>query len=154
MKDVKYKNDNYNFAYRVSALIFNKERTKILVFYGNDTDFYMLPGGKVKELEKSEEAIRREIEEEIGWKNLKFDFIGVSEEIVISKKENIQELTLTYMSIYNGEIVEKSFKSIESDWINFKWINVDEINKYKFHPSKIIEFINNNKQHIVEELIF
>ena len=66
MCDIKYKNSNYNFAYRVSALIFNKEKTKILLFYGNDTNFYMLPGGKVKELEKSNEAIKREIQEEIG----------------------------------------------------------------------------------------
>lgn len=57
MCDIKYKNSNYNFAYRVSALIFNKEKTKILLFYGNDTNFYMLPGGEVKELEKSNEAI-------------------------------------------------------------------------------------------------
>ena len=71
MCDIKYKNSNYNFAYRVSALIFNKEKTKILLFYGNDTNFYMLPGGKVKELEKSNEAIKREIQEEIGWKDLK-----------------------------------------------------------------------------------
>lgn len=49
MCDIKYKNSNYNFAYRVSALIFNKEKTKILLFYGNDTNFYMLPGEKVKE---------------------------------------------------------------------------------------------------------
>ena len=53
MCDIKYKNSNYNFVYRVSALIFNKEKTKILLFYGNDTNFYMLPGGKVKELEKA-----------------------------------------------------------------------------------------------------
>ena len=66
MCDIKYKNSNYNFVYRVSALIFNKEKTKILLFYGNDTNFYMLPGGKVKELEKSNEAIKREIQEEIG----------------------------------------------------------------------------------------
>ena len=98
MCDIKYKNSNYNFAYRVSALIFNKEKTKILLFYGNDTNFYMLPGGKVKELEKSNEAIKREIQEEIGWKDLKFDFIGVSEEIVKSNKANIQEITLTYKS--------------------------------------------------------
>ena len=64
MCDIKYKNSNYNFVYRVSALIFNKEKTKILLFYGNDTNFYMLPGGKVKELEKSNEAIKREIQEE------------------------------------------------------------------------------------------
>lgn len=155
MCDIKYKNSNYNFAYRVSALIFNKEKTQILLFYGNDTNFYMLPGGKVKELEKSNEAIKREIQEEIGWKDLKFDFIGVSEEIVKSNKENIQELTLTYKSIYDGKILDKTFKGIESDWINFEWVKIEEIDKYEIHPTKIKDFIKNEKQtnHIIEEII-
>ena len=46
----------------------------------------MLPGGKVHELEKSEEAIKREIIEELGLNNLKFDLVGISEEIVKDKK--------------------------------------------------------------------
>lgn len=52
MSDIKYQNDHYNFAYRVSALIYNKEKTKILIFRGNDMNFYMLPGGKVREFDK------------------------------------------------------------------------------------------------------
>ena len=73
IKDVKYNDDNFFFLYRVSALIFNKDKTKILLFYGNDMDYYMLPGGKVHQLEKSEDAIKREIIEELGFNNLKFD---------------------------------------------------------------------------------
>ena len=141
MHDIKYKNNNYNFAYRVAAIIFNKEKTKILLFYGDDMDFYMLPGGKVKELEKSKEAISREIKEEIGWENLNFDFIGVSEEIVKDNNEYIQELTLMYKCIYTGELSDKSFKGVESDWLNFKWVNITEIEQYNIHPSNIIDFI-------------
>ena len=58
IKDIKYNNDTFFFLYRVSALIFNKDKTKILLFYGNDMDYYMLPGGKVHQLEKSEDAIK------------------------------------------------------------------------------------------------
>lgn len=80
MEDIIYKRDKFYFIYRVSAVIFNKDKTKILLFYGNDSDYYMLPGGKVHELENSQKAIKREILEELGFKNLKFDFIGISEE--------------------------------------------------------------------------
>ncbi|MFR8145309.1 MAG: hypothetical protein ACLU8Y_00420 [Clostridia bacterium] len=52
MNDIKYKSGNFNFAYRVSSIILNKDKTKILLFYGNDMNFYMLPGGKVKEKRK------------------------------------------------------------------------------------------------------
>ena len=81
MNDIKYRNGNFNFAYRVSAIIYNADETKILLFYGDDMDFYMLPGGKVKEQENSVNAIKREIYEELGYENLEFKFAGVSEEL-------------------------------------------------------------------------
>ena len=31
------------------AIIYNEDETKILLFYGDEMDLYMLPGGKVKE---------------------------------------------------------------------------------------------------------
>ena len=154
MNDIKYKNENFNFAYRVSAIIYNADETKILLFYGNDMDFYMLPGGKVKEQEKSEDAIKREIFEELGYENLEFNFAGVSEELIAEKDTYIQEITLTYKCKYNGEIMDNSFKSKESDWINFKWVEISELNEYNIHPSKISLLVNNNCNQIVVEKNF
>ena len=155
MKDIKYNKDNFFFIYRVSALIFNKDKTKILLFYGNDSDFYMLPGGKVKEFEKSRDAINREIKEEIGYDNLEYDLIGISEELVKNEENNIQQLTLTYKSTYNGEISDLPFKSKESDWINFKWVEIEELENYNIHPKKIIKMVKNNNtiNHLIEEII-
>lgn len=155
MEDLKYNRDNFFFIYRVSALIFNKDKTKILLFYGNDSDFYMLPGGKVKEFEKSRDAINREIKEEIGYDNLEYDLIGISEELVKNEENNIHQLTLTYKSTYNGEISDLQFKSKESDWINFKWVEIEELENYNIHPKKIIKMVKNNNtiNHLIEEII-
>ncbi len=154
MEDIKYENNNFKFSYRVSAIIYNSDKTKILLFMGNDSDYYMLPGGKVKELEKSTDAIKREIKEEIGFDNLDFELAGISEEIVKNNNENIQQITLTYRCIYNGEITKETFKSIESDWINFKWVNLNEINQYKIHPQNIQSMLKdcNTIKHLVEEI--
>ena len=152
MNDIKYDRDNFSFAYRVSAIIYNKDKTKILLFYGNDMDYYMLPGGKVHQLEKSEDAIKREIIEELGFDNLKFDLVGISEEIVKDKKNDIHQITLTYKCIYEDEISKEPFKSIESDWINFKWVAINELDNYKIHPSNIKDMVknDNNINHLVE----
>ena len=152
IKDIKYNGDNFSFAYRVSALIFNQDKTKILLFYGNNMDYYMLPGGKVHELEKSEDAIKREIMEELGYKDLEFNLCGISEEIVKNKENDIHQITLTYKSIYEDEISKEPFKSIESDWINFKWVDIDQLANYKIHPSNIKEMVKNNDSinHLVE----
>ena len=150
MNDIKYDKDNFSFAYRVSAIIYNGDKTKILLFRGNDSNFYMLPGGKVHELEKSEDAIKREIKEEIGFEDLEFEMAGVSEEIV--KEKNIHQITFTYKTIYKNEIKEEKFKSIETDWINFEWVNIHELENYEIHPSSIIKFIENEFTHLVEML--
>ena len=153
MNDIKYDKDNFSFAYRVSAIIYNSDKTKILLFRGNDRNFYMLPGGKVHELEKSEDAIRREIKEEIGFEDLEFEMAGVSEEIV--KEKNIHQITFTYKTIYKDEIKEEKFKSIETDWINFEWVDVNKLNNYEIHPSNIIKMLNNSKfEHLVEEISY
>lgn len=152
-EDILFNEKNFNFAYRVSAVIFNKEKTKILLFYGNDMDYYMLPGGKVRQMEKSQDAIKREILEELGFDNLDFELLGISEEIIKEKEQNIHQITLTYKCIYNGEILQVPFKSKETDWINFKWVNIEDIANYSIHPTNVLDFIKEkeNIKHIVEE---
>lgn len=75
----------------------------------------------------------------------------MSEELISEEDNYIQEITLTYKCKYNGEIMEKSFKSEESDWINFKWIEISKLSEYNIHPSKISFIINNISNHIAEE---
>ena len=84
MEDIKYENNKFKFAYRVSAIIYNVDKTKILLFTGNDSEFYMLPGGKVKELERSTDAIKREIKEEVVFKRNSYKIVVRD----FTKKEN------------------------------------------------------------------
>lgn len=158
MNDIKYENNNFKFAYRVSAIIYNLDKTKILLFTGNDSDYYMLPGGKVKELEESIEAIKREIKEETGFENLDFELVGISEEIIKANEENVQQITFTYTTIYNEKICNQQFKSIESDWINFKWVRIDELSKCKIHPNCVVEMLEGKNikkiTHTIESRIF
>ena len=155
MCDIKYKNSNYNFVYRVSALIFNKEKTKILLFYGNDSDYYMLPGGKINELEESIDAIKREIKEELGWENLEYKFLGISEELVNDKGYNNHQINLIYKGIYKNKIDKEEFKGLEGDWINFKWVDVKDINNYKIYPNIVNEMVkdSNKIHHSIDNLI-
>lgn len=53
----------------------------------------------------------------------------------------------------DADIKNAKFKSTESDWINFEWIKIDELEEYEIHLTRIKEFINDIKQinHIIEE---
>ena len=42
--DIKHIEKDYQFLYRTSAVIFNKDKSKVLLFNVEGRKFYMLPG--------------------------------------------------------------------------------------------------------------
>ncbi len=147
-------NDN-KFFYRVSAIILNEDLSKILLFRVKDKDLYMLLGGKVKMLEESKKAIIREIKEELGYENIDFDFLGISEEFVNAKGYNNHQLNIIYKGIYKDNIKENVFCGLEGDWALYEWIDINDINKYNVFPVNIKEMLKNLNinYHIVENLL-
>ena len=154
VRDIVYDGKDFHYIYRVGALIYNYDKSKVLLYYGNNADFYMLPGGKVKVLETSKKAIKRELKEELGFDNLEFDFAGISEEIIKDNVFNVHQLTLIYKCIYNGRITETNIKGKDSDYNNFEWIDIQDLKKLKTHPKEIYTLIENDNiiKHIVEEI--
>ena len=65
--NLDFRNNNYRFNARASVIIFNADKTKILLFRVEDgRDYYMLPGGRIEIFEDSKSAIAREVREELG----------------------------------------------------------------------------------------
>lgn len=153
--DIRYINNDFQFLLRVSTLIFNKDETKVLLFNVEGREFYMLPGGKINELEESIDAVKREVKEELGWNNISYKFLGISEEFVTDKGYNNHQINLIYKGIYNENIIEESFKGLEGDWINFKWIDVKDIDNYEIYPKIVKNMIldTNEIYHSIDNLI-
>ena len=63
IKDISFKIDNNKFNYRVCAIIINDN--KILTLRDEVSPYYHLPGGRVQIGETAEEALLREIREEL-----------------------------------------------------------------------------------------
>lgn len=147
--------DNFRFNARASALIYSKNQDKVLLFNIEGRDFYMLPGGRINELEESLQTIRREIMEELGWDNLEFSFLALSEEFVNAKGYDNHQLNIIYKAIYNESINEIKIKGLDGDYINFEWVDIEEINKYEVFPSGIKKIILNqtSENHFVDNFI-
>ena len=109
---------------------------------------------KEKLIDKLEELGAKKVGE-FNQKRYVYDLNPVQENKWIRLRTNGKETTLTYKSIYDGKILDKTFKGIESDWINFKWVKIEEIDKYEIHPTQIKDFIKNEEptNHIIEEII-
>lgn len=150
MKDIRYKENNYQFHYRTSAIIYNKDKTKILLFKSSNRDFYMLPGGKVNELESSEDALKREVQEETGLKINIIDFKCFSECVVTDKEMTYQQVEAIYEASYNDEINNDEFNGLEGNWILFKWFNINNWDNILIEPKGIKDILKNNKNHIVD----
>ncbi len=154
--DVKIIGENYKFKFRVSGVfIYNN---KILVNkYGEDS--YCLPGGYVEIGENSEEAILRELKEEI---NLDFNissFLGITENFFVNlRSQKTHGIDFYYRVNLNDENdYEKiDYNRIENDkggiiQHHFKWIDLSELEKYNLLPSCIKNEIKENNKvfHIV-----
>jgi len=153
--NLDFKRDNFRFNARASALIYNNDQNKVLLFNVEGRNNYMLPGGRIEELEESINTIQREVREEIGWDNLEFSFLTLSEEFVNDKGYDNHQLNIIYKTIYKNPIDKINFKGLEGDWINFEWIDIDKIEQYEIFPNGIKEIIlnKNASNHFVENLI-
>lgn len=146
--DIDYSKDNYRFNARASAVIYSKDKSKILLFKIGGRDYFLLPGGRINMYEDSKNAIRREIKEETGFE-IDFQFLSVLENFIERNGIKILQYNFLYKGIYDGKTTD--FKCKDRDNQFFKWINVKDIGNYKIYPESIDLIINMNINHLIEK---
>ena len=124
------------------------KENKLLVGEGydpvRDLTFYRCLGGGIEFLEKSEDALKREFQEEIHANILIKEFLGVSENIFQLKGKDAHEIVL----FYSIDIDPKDYKDeyiIKDTCGEFKakWIDIDEFkNKNKtLFPVEVFKYL-------------
>lgn len=147
--DLKMEINNNSFHSRASAIIYNKDKTKVLLFKIEDgRDFYLLPGGKIKFNEDSKNAIKREILEETGY-DLEYGLCSLEENFLKRKSQNIMQYNFCYKAIYNGKIDKVDFNCLDHEGQTFHWIDIDKLDKIKILPQKTISYIKSNNLNII-----
>lgn len=149
MSDLSIIIDGIKFNVRVGLLI--KRRSDILIECNSDYDFVVLPGGRVKTLESSEDALIREINEEmkIDLTNYNLEFIGIDENFF--ELDNIKYHEVYF--IYKIEIDENNddFKdgmiNYDSKVNYYKWINILDLKGVNLLPKSLISIIDSNGIH-------
>ncbi len=149
MSDLSIIIDGVKFNFRVGLLV--KKKKQVLVECNPDYDFVVLPGGRVKTLESSEDALIREINEEmkIDLTNYNLEFIGIDENFF--ELDNIKYHELYF--IYKIEIDENNdnFKdgmiNYDSKVNYYKWINILDLKEVNLLPKSLISIIDSNGIH-------
>ena len=141
-KDIRLMIDDVKFSLRSVGVL--KKNNKILFQKRKDDEFWALPGGAIGVLERSKDVIVRELEEEIGLKDIKvirplwfveyfFKFDGVNQhQYIIGYLLDIDD---------NQEIINKDeIEGIEKDKnIIYKWIDLKDINNSNIKPDYLKE---------------
>lgn len=149
--NIDFEKNNYRFNARASAIIFNKEKNKVLLFKAEDEkDYFLLPGGRIEFYEDSLTAIKREIMEELGY-TIDFSLCSIQENFVVKNNQKISQYCFCYKGIFDGDIDDSKFVCKDNNGQYFYWIDIDKLSNYKIYPESTIKLINSNKlEHIIE----
>ncbi len=145
--DISFKTELGKFNYRVCAVIINDK--KLLVMRDNHADYFYLPGGRVQFNETAENAVLRELKEELNIdakiiRPLYFNQNFFFEDVL---KVNYHEIGVYYLiDISKTDILSRgnSFKGVETTKNQlFEWMSFDDVKKSYLYPLFIKENIDN-----------
>lgn len=151
--DIKIKNNDIKFKVRVSGIIIINN--KLLVDKYNETK-YCLPGGYVELGETTEEGLIREIKEEVNIDVNIDSFMGIIENFFYGRNNEYTQALDFYYKVSPKDINDinlNDYEYIENDkgFIikhEFKWIDINELDKFNLVPDNLIDIIKENKNEI------
>lgn len=117
-------------GYEICARALIRKEGKILVCRFKGRDFYFFPGGHVEWFEKSEDALRRELKEELDMETGQMEYVGTVENIYEDNGEKHHEINLVFKVDPVGEVKDKSMED-DSD---FFFLSTDDFSKETVLP--------------------
>ena len=136
MKDLSLMIDDVKFNYRAGLLI--ERNGKVLVECNPEIDFVTLPGGRVKSLESSFDALKRELGEEMGIELNKDEvqMRAVIENFFEMDNKKYHELYFLYKLEVKSkdERFKNDMKNIDSKASYYKWVDKDKLDEVNLLP--------------------
>ena len=145
--DVSFMNDdNIKLNVRVAGLI--TDSNKVLLQTCDKTDFYSLPGGRVKYMEDSLCAIKRELKEELGIiiKDKDIELIDMLENFFVFDDTKYHEYLFIYKisNCYNLKNKD-NFKTLDKASSTNSWHDLDKVPNLNVKPEIIKKLVYTKK---------
>ncbi|MES5893612.1 MULTISPECIES: NUDIX hydrolase [Bacillus cereus group] len=152
--DLTFKVEETCFNYRVGAIC--KHDNKILILQNEGEDYWYVPGGRVKMLENSEDALRRELAEELGVPIEVKRLIWSVESFFTLSERKFHEISFYYeVELHelpaNG--VDQYILEEEGRTYVFKWVPVEALDAYNLQPAFIKDKVKDMAIHVEHILL-
>ena len=136
--DISFICGNEKFNYRVCAMMISEN--KILAMHDDRSPYFYLPGGRVAMGETAENAVIREVQEELGITPKIIRPLWLNQAFFTEDVDNLHyhELCLYYlMDVSDTGLLEKGnkFTSTEGHRTHsFEWLEFDRLKDEYFYP--------------------
>ena len=145
--DITVNVEDYVLNVRASGIIIHDN--KILLHKNINEEHYALIGGRVAIGESSEEALKREVMEEIGKEVEVIEGLTTVENFFEMKGSKYYEILFVHKLEFKDENDKKivdTIKNVEGkDYLIYEWIDIDEIDKYPLRPKVIKDMLKDKK---------
>ena len=145
--DISFKMENQKFNYRVCAMIISEN--KILAMNDERSPYFYLPGGRVMLGETAEQAVVREVQEELGVTPRIARALWLNQAFFTDEVDDIRyhELCIYFlMDISATNLLERgrAFTLTEGKHIHtFEWLEFDRLKDEYFYPAFLKKEIYN-----------
>ncbi len=153
--DIKINTTDKHFKFRVCGIL--EHNGKYLTVRIQDNEFLCLPGGHVEIGENTDQAICREIEEELGFPVKIKRLMAIAQNFFKAEDGSWHEFSYYYLvEAKNPEDVnENDYVRIENDKgemkkLEFKWLTKSEFSTLDFRPDFVSKLLSLDKTvHII-----
>lgn len=145
--DISFKTKHGRFNYRVSAVIIRNDC--LLTMQDNAYSYSYLPGGRVKMGETSEQAMRREMQEELHADLSLLRPMWFCQDFFTEEDtgERFHEICIYYL-VDGNSLPEVPFSYAEGERINrFSWTPLGDLRSMHLYPEFIKEKIHSLPDH-------
>lgn len=144
--DLKIKTEQQEFHGRACGII--KQDDKFLIMRVNQTSYFHIPGGHIEIGEDSEQAIIREIKEEIGCDIQETNLFAIQENFWKRNNKNCHGIEFYYIIKPKNNLEMKDYQRIEIDkgeekLLDFKWCTQEELKDIDLRPVNIRDMLIN-----------
>ena len=136
--DISFLCGNQKFNYRVCAIITTDH--KILAMRDERSPYFYLPGGRVAMGETAEQAVVREVEEELGITPKIIRPLWLSQAFFTEEVDNLRyhELCICFLMDISGTSLPAKGKTFTfkagSHTHTFEWLDFDRLKEEYFYP--------------------